>query len=274
VGLSRLVKESVQVYNLQGKAVRRIRVPQVFQTPIRRDIIRKTVLSAQSRRYQPQGRNPKAGERTTAVSLGVGHGLARVPRVKGRQNPSSGKGALATMTVGGRQAHPPKSEKKIAKSINKKERQLAIRSAVAATGDKMLVTSRGHSTDNVLNFPLVVVDEIEELKRLSDIREVLLQLGLWHDIERVKKGIKVRAGRGKSRGRRLKRGKGPLIVVGEDKGIVKAARNLPGVDIIRSRFLGSELLAPGTHPGRLTLWSESAFKELTSLDSRGGLNAD
>jgi large subunit ribosomal protein L4e len=178
------------------------------------------------------------------------------------------------MTVGGRQAHPPKSEKKIVKSINKKERQLAIRSAIAATGDRMLVTSRGHSTDNVLSFPLVVVDEIEELKRSSDIQEVFLQLGLWHDVERVKKRIKVRAGRGKSRGRRLKRGKGPLIVVGEDKGIVKAARNLPGVDVIRSRFLGSELLAPGTHPGRLTLWSESAFKELTNLGSRGGLNAD
>ncbi|UCD73623.1 MAG: 50S ribosomal protein L4, partial [Candidatus Bathyarchaeota archaeon] len=84
----------------------------------------------------------------------------------------------------------------------------------------------------------------------------------------------VRAGRGKSRGRRFKRGKGPLIIVGEDKGIVKAARNLPGVDVIRLRFLGSELLAPGTHPGRLTLWSESAFKELTKLDSNGGLNAD
>ncbi len=249
-------------------------MPRVFQTPLRRDIIKKAVLSAQSKRYQPQGRDPRAGERTTAESIGVGHGLARVPRVKGRQNPSSGKGALATMTVGGRQAHPPKSEKKITKGINKKERQFAIRSAVAATGDKILVTSRGHYTDDVLNFPLVVVDEIEEIEKSTDIQEVLLQLGLWHDVERVKKGIKVRAGRGKSRGRRFKRGKGPLIVVGDDKGIVKAARNLPGVDVIRSRFLGSELLAPGTHPGRLTLWSESAFKELTNFDSSGGLNAD
>jgi large subunit ribosomal protein L4e len=178
------------------------------------------------------------------------------------------------MTVGGRQAHPPKSEKNIIRSINKKERHFAIRSAVAATGDKILVTSRGHSTDDVLNFPLVVVDEIEEIEKSTDIQEAFLQLGLWHDVERVKKGIKVRAGRGKSRGRRLKRGKGPLIVVGEDKGIVKAARNLPGVDVIRSRFLGSELLAPGTHPGRLTLWSESAFKELTNLNRSGGLNTD
>jgi len=268
-----LVKKSVQIYDLQGKAVRRVRLPNIFQTPLRFDVIKRAVLSAQSRRYQPQGRDPRAGERTTAESWGVGHGVARVPRVKGRRSPSSGKGALAAMTVGGRRAHPPKSEKKIAKSINKKERRLAIRSAVAATADKDLVASRGHSIGEVVGIPLVVVDEIQSLEKSSDVKEVFLRLGLWSDVERVKRGIKVRAGRGKTRGRRLKRRKGPLIVVGEDRGIVKAARNLPGVGITLVRNLNAELLAPGTHPGRLTLWSESALKGLSVFET-GGLGEE
>jgi len=263
-----LVKKSVQVYDLKGKKVKGVPLPEIFQTPLRLDVIKKAVLSCQSRRYQPQGRDPRAGERTTAVSLGVGHGLARVPRVKGRRSPSSGKGALAGMTVGGRRAHPPKSEKKIVKSINTKERRLAVQSAVAATADEKLVVSRGHLTEGVRDFPLVVVDRIQGLEKSSDVKNVFLELGLWNDVERVKKGIKVRAGRGKTRGRRLKKGKAPLIVVDEDLGIVRAARNLPGVDVTLLRNLNAELLAPGTHPGRLTLWSESAFTGLTPLHRR------
>jgi len=169
------------------------------------------------------------------------------------------------MTVGGRTAHPPRAEKRIVKSINNKERRLAIRSAVAATADEKLVASRGHLTDGVLNFPLVVVDEIQGLGKSSDVKEAFLELGLWSDVERVNNGIKVRAGRGKTRGRRLKEGKGPLIVIEEDKGIVKAARNFPGVNVALVRDLNAEQLAPGTHPGRLTLWSESALKELSSI---------
>ena len=260
-----MVKESVQIYNLQGKAVRRIRLPRVFRSPVRSDIIKRAVLSVQSGRYQPQGRDPRAGERTTATSLGVGRALSRVPRVKGRGSSASGKGALAGMTVGGRTAHPPRAEKRIVKSINNKERRLAIRSAVAATADEKLVASRGHLTDGVLNFPLVVVDEIQGLGKSSDVKEAFLELGLWSDVERVNNGIKVRAGRGKTRGRRLKEGKGPLIVIEEDKGIVKAARNFPGVNVALVRDLNAEQLAPGTHPGRLTLWSESALKELSSI---------
>jgi large subunit ribosomal protein L4e len=169
------------------------------------------------------------------------------------------------MTVGGRTAHPPKAEKKIVKSINRKERRFAIRSAVAATADEQLVASRGHSIEGVLNFPLVVVDEIQGLEKSSDVKKAFLQLGLWGDVERAKSGIKVRAGRGKTRGRRLKGRKGPLVVIGEDKGIVKAARNIPGVNVTLVRNLNAEQLAPGTHIGRLTLWSESALKELSTL---------
>jgi large subunit ribosomal protein L4e len=64
------------------------------------------------------------------------------------------------------------------------------------------------------------------------------------------------------RGRAYKTPKSVLIVVGKNKGIYRAARNLPGVDVVEARNLNAELLAPGAHPGRLTVWTLSAIKYL------------
>jgi len=257
-------KSTVSVYDLDGKAVGRVKVPKVFQTPIRPDVIKRAVLAIQTHRLQPQGRDVMAGKRTSAESWGARHGVSRVPRVKGSRYPRAGQGAFAPMTVGGRAAHPPKVEKVIRKEINKKERRLAIRSAIAATAVKELVAKRGHVVDEVKNFPLVVDDALEDLERTRDVKEVFKNLGLWPDVERASER-KVRAGKGKMRGRRLKKRKGPLIVVSKDGGIFKAARNLPGVDVVLVKDLNAELLAPGTHPGRLTVWTKSAFTALDEL---------
>jgi large subunit ribosomal protein L4e len=54
-------------------------------------------------------------------------------------------------------------------------------------------------------------------------------------------------------------------VVGEDRGIVLAARNLPGVDVVSVKELTVEKLAPGGVPGRLTVWTESAIRELGEM---------
>jgi large subunit ribosomal protein L4e len=262
------VKASVQVYNLEGKAVKRIRLPSVFRTPLRPDVVRKVVVALQSHRLQPQGRDPLAGKRTTAESRGVGLHLARIPRVKGHGSATAGTGAFAPMTVGGRRAHPPRAEKVISKKINQKERRLAIRSAIAATAIKDVVMARGHAADRVKNFPLVITDDFQELKEAEAVREVFTKLGVWSDVVRVKEGTKIRAGKGKARGRRIKRGKGPLLVVAEDKGIGRAARNYPGVDVVLVDNLNAELLAPGAHLGRLTIWTESALKKLESEVTR------
>ena len=53
-----------------------------------------------------------------------------------------------------------------------------------------------------------------------------------------------------------------MLVIKEDLGIVRAGSNLPGLDIVKLENLNAELLAPGTHAGRLVLWTESAFKAL------------
>jgi len=254
-------KISAKIFDLEGKATGKVRLPAVFKTPVRPDVIKRAVVAIQSRSFQPQGRNVLAGKRTTAESMGVGHGISRVPRVKGRGQ----QAALAPGTVGGRAAHPPVVEKKIRKKIPRKEMQLALRSAIAATASKETVASRGHVVDDVPDFPLVVVDGIQGLKKSREAEEAFIQLGVWPDVYRVKESQKVRAGKGKMRGRRIKRAVGPLLVITENEGVVEAARNIPGVEVVTVNDLNVELLAPGTHPGRLTIWTSSAFEKLDHL---------
>ena len=254
-------KASASVFNLEGKKVGRIRLPSVFNTSLRPDVIKKAVVAIQTHRIQPQGRDVMAGKRTTAESWGVGHGIARIPRLK-----ESRRAALAPGTVGGRQAHPPVVEKKIRKKIPKKERHLALFSAIAATGSQEIVAERGHIIDEVPELPLVVTDDLQNLKRTQEVKDVFISLGVWPDIYRVKESIKIRAGRGKMRGRRKKVGVGPLIVISENGGIIEASRNLAGVDVAYVKDLNPELLAPGTHPGRLTVWTRSSIEELRRWD--------
>lgn len=254
-------KRTSKIFDLQGKTVGRIKIPAVFKTPLRPDVIKRSVVALQSHRYQPQGRDPLAGKRRSVDSLGAGHGIARVPRLKG----GGQRAAFGVGIVKGRQAFPPVAQKKIAKKIPKKEMHLALRSAIAATGTKEIVASRGHIVDMIRDFPLIVADDIQTLKKTSEVKEAFLKLGLWPDIIKVKESLKERAGKGKRRGRRLKHAVGPLIVVDKNDGIANAARNLLGVDISTVGNLNVELLAPGTHPGRLTLWAKSAFEKLDEL---------
>ena len=206
-----------------------------------------------------------AGKKTSAESRGTGMGIARIPRVKG----GGGRAALAPSTVGGRQPHPPRAEKKIVKRIPRKEARLALCSAVAATASETVVASRGHRIEDVPSFPLIVTDSIEELKRTGELEAALTNLGVLSDLSRVKDSRKIRAGKGKRRGRKMKQAVGPLIVVAENRGIFNAASNLLGVDVSTVKELNAEMLAPGTHPGRLTLWTNGAIERLDKLYGGG-----
>jgi large subunit ribosomal protein L4e len=164
--------------------------------------------------------------------------------------------------VGGRATHPPVVEKKIAKKISKKEKHLALFSAIAATGSKETVSKRGHIVDDVPDFPLVVIEDIQILKKTREVKTSFINLGIWPDVYKAKESINDRAGKGKMRGRRKKKAIGPLIVITRNEGIVEAARNLPGVDVAYLKDLNPVLLAPGTHPGRLTVWTRASIAEL------------
>jgi large subunit ribosomal protein L4e len=258
-------KKTAKIFDLQGKPVGKAALPDVFATPLRPNVIKRAVLAIQSNRRQAQGRDPMAGKRTSAESRGTGMGIARVPRVKG----GAGRAAFAPSTVGGRQPHPPRSEKKIVKRIPKKEARLALQSAIAATASKDVITSRGHQIEDVPEIPLIVTDSIEELTKTSDVEAALTNLGVLSDLYRVKASRKIRAGKGKRRGRKMKQAIGPLIVVTENKGVFDAANNLLGVTVSKVNDLNAEILAPGTHPGRLTLWTNGALEQLDKLYGGG-----
>jgi len=255
----------IKVYSLEGEATDEIELPEIFMEEFRPDLIKRAVISSQTARIQPWGTDPMAGKRTTAESFGAGRGAAMVPRVKGSRHPAGSKGAFVPQAVGGRRAHPPRVARIIHEKINKKEKRLAIRSAVAATANQELVELRGHRVENLPQIPIVVDDEIIKVKRTSETREIFKKLGVMDDVVRAKSGRKIRAGRGKTRGRKYKSPKGPLLVVGEDKGISLGARNHPGVDVVVVDNLNAELLAPGTHPGRLTIYTKSAIEKLGEL---------
>lgn len=243
------------VIDISGNTVGQVELPAVFEEEYRPDLIKRAVLSAQANRLQPYGPHFYAGMNTSARSWGPGHGVSRVPRVvNGR------RAAGIPMAKGGRRSHAPQPNADRTEKINIKERRKAIRSAIAATASKEVVTERGHIFEREL--PVVAQSAIEGLTKTSDVRKFLVAAGLWNDVERAKEGHNIRAGRGKMRGRKYKNRKSLLIVVAEDKGLGRAARNLPGVDFITVEGLNAELLAPGTAAGRLTVWTEGSIQKL------------
>jgi len=241
------------VHTLDGEEEGEVTLPEPFETPFRPDLIRRAVLAAQANRKQDYGADEYAGMRTPAESFGSGRGMAHVPR-------EGGSGRRVPQTVGGRRAHPPKVETDRSLDINDKERRKAVRSAIAATADADIVRERGHAFDDDLELPLVVADEFEDLKKTQAVVELLEALGVHADIERADDAT-VRAGQGTTRGRKYRRPTSILFVTSEEPS--RAARNLAGADVTTANEVNAEDLAPGTHPGRLTLWTESAIEEVS-----------
>ena len=241
------------VRNLDGEEDGTLDLPDVFSKTVRPDLIKRAVLAAQANRKQDYGADDYAGMRTSAESPGSGRGMAHVPQ-------TNGQGARVPQTVGGRKAHPPKEEKDRSLDINTKERKKAIRSAIAATTDADVVAERGHQFDDDLELPLVVSDDFEDLVKTKEVVSFLEAVGADADIERAEENKSIRAGRGTTRGRKYRTPKSVLFVTSEEPS--KAARNLAGADVATAQELNAEDLAPGTHPGRLTVWTESAVEEV------------
>jgi large subunit ribosomal protein L4e len=247
----------VHLLGLDGKPGDQIALPLAFSSPVRSDLIRRAVVAAQSHRRQPYGTSPTAGLRHSVEWSGKGRGVARTPRLM-----DSMTGAQAPNTVGGRLTHPPRVARIWTKKINRKERQLAFSSALAATRDPKLASGRGHSVPHALHLPVIVDDPIEEIARTEDARQLLERLKLWEDVERARNGIHLRAsGRARRRGR-VRRNPRSLLLVTSGPGKGLGFRNLVGVDVVPARSLATEDLAPGGDAGRLTVFSRAAVESL------------
>lgn len=255
-------------FDLTGKKVKSIELPEQFDEPVREDLIQRAVLAIHSHDRQAYGTKPRAGMRHSSklsrrrrkFKTSYGHGISRVPRktVWHRGTQFGWVGALAPQCVGGRRAHPPKTSRDWTQKINIKERRKAIRSALSAAVNSELVKIRGHLFKEL---PTVVDSKIENLKKTKEVKNVLIKLGLEQELERTSIK-KVRSGKGKTRGRRYRKKKGPLLIVSKSCSLEKAGKNIPGIDICTINNVNVELLAPGAFPGRLTIFSEDAVSKL------------
>jgi large subunit ribosomal protein L4e len=268
--------DSVKVLDMSGKTGEEIGLPSAFSTPLRPDLVQRAWWILNSHGLQPYGRDPMAGERTSAETGNppTGRGVSRIPRVKGAGSGRSGQAGGVASTVKGRLPHPPRSEKVIYRKINVKERKLALDTAIAFTADAAAVAWRGHKTGK-LKFPIVVSDDLEALEKTAAVEAFLEGLGLTDELRRVYGGVKRRSGTARMRGRTTRKKVGPLIVVSNDRGVGKAAASIPGVQVVSADSLSVLPLAPGGVAGRLTIWTRSAIDVLsTKSANREGMKVE
>jgi large subunit ribosomal protein L4e len=260
-----------KIISLAGVHKGEMKLPTVFSASYRPDLIQRAVLSSQAARRQPYGTDFLAGKRTAAHDHGVkdsrgsmkNREITRGPRSHGGNPGQELRARFEPQSRGGRRAFPPRVEKVFDLKINKKEMRLALASAIAATADANLVKAHGHRISEQA-LPIIAESGIETVTKARDIESFLRALKLEAEIKRANIS-KVRAGKGKMRGRRHRTKKSVIFIVAEDKGLLKAAKNLAGVDAITVGRLTTEMLAPGGTGGRLAVWSEDAIKKLSEI---------
>ena len=256
-----------QIFTTTGSKKEEIELPIIFSTPFRKDVIHKVFVNLFSHQFQKQGRHPTAGMDVVARSLDppTGHGRARIARIRGGGG-RQGEAAGVASTRGGRQAHPPTSQRNIFKRINKKENKLALCSVIAATASKELIQSRGHTVNKIKSLPIIVSDDIENMEKAKDLNKFFDSFNLHEDIKRLKYK-KRRTGKSALRGRKTKIGKSVLFVTRNTKKLAKACGAFPGVEVCSVNNLSVLDLAPGGEPARLTVYSEGAIEDVGKIKS-------
>lgn len=232
------------VYSVSGKKTKELELPPIFNKEYNPELIKRAVVAIESRTYQPHGVKPEAGMDTSAEYVGrrrnyratIGSGEAHLPKVKPG---GGGRGRVRKVpqAVGGRRAHPPKVEKILEKRINKKENRAALQSCIAATANKDIVKKRGYSLEKITDLPVIVEDKFEQIKKTKEALETLEKLGLKPELEKKKR----------------------IVIISDKEN--KSCRNIPGVQTAKANSLNARLLAPGTHAGVLTVWTETAIKK-------------
>ncbi len=257
------------VLSIDGKKSGEVDLPAQFLEGIRVDVIRRAFHAYESNNRQAYGTDHEAGVRTSAKYMGkrasygswANRGMSRIARIRIGSGHMTGTVRLIPQARKGRAAHSPNPNKIWSQKINDKERKLAIRSAIAATADKAAVAKRNHSFEETL--PIVVENSFAKLKKAKDIKAALFAMGLEAELARASQK-KVRAGIGKTRGRKYRTRKGPVIIIPETSEISKSAKNIAGIDVVPVNKLNVNILAPGGSAGRLAIWTVDAIKKLGS----------
>ncbi len=252
------------ILGIDGKKLKSVDLPKQFNEEYRPDLIKRAVLYLRALSRQPYGSDPEAGMRQSGklsrrrhnYKGAYGKSMSRIPRkTTWRRGTQFGwVGAIVSSTVGGRKAHPPKAEKIWEHKLNIKERRKAIRSAISSTILKNVVMRD-------YNLPIILEDKFENTKKSKDLETIFKNLNLTKEIERTKVK-KVRAGKGKLRGRKYRRKKGPLLVVSKKCDLIKAASNFTGFDVVNVKDLNVEIIAPGIDNSRLVIYTEGSIDRM------------
>jgi len=238
--------------------------------PLRPDIVQFVHTNMNKNKRQAYAVSIRAGKQVSASSWGTGRAVARIPRVGGGGTSRSGQGAFGNMCRGGRMFAPTKTWRKWHRKINTGQKRYAVASALAASAIPALVMARGHVIDEVPEVPLVLENAIESTKKTSVAKDVLSAVGALDDVEKAGDSKKIRAGKGKMRGRRYVMRRGPLVIYKSNDGVEQAFRNLPGVELCCVDRLNLLQLAPGGHMGRFCVWSQAALEALDTIYGEDG----
>jgi len=160
---------------------------------------------------------------------------------------------------------PTKVWRRWHRRVNVTMKRHAVACALASSTLPPLVMARGHKIDEVAELPLVVTDEAEKITKTKDAVKLLNGLGCQDDLDHVNASRKARGGVAKLRNRKYTMRKGPMVIYNKDDGIVRAFRNIPGVETACVDRLNLLRLAPGGTFGRFVIFTESAFKKLNEI---------
>lgn len=264
----------IPIFNREGNSSAQAQIPDFFSEKIRDDIILKAYLA--SLHKQPHAPDILAGMKHSASGklrhirhkwkTLYGYGISRVPRKIHTRRGSRFMwvGATISSAVGGRQAHPPKILSMTARSkINSREKRLAMLSALAATATQEKVSSRYSRIAN-LDFSLPLIFDSSVISLKSKEISKLLQKVLGKNFAVALRDKSVRAGKGKSRGRKYKSARGLLFVTASDEKM-----KCREFETAQAGNLSLEQLAPSGVPGRLVAYTEKALSELKNKYGAG-----
>jgi len=260
-----------KILSIEGKKMKEIELPRIFSYPVREDVVSKILEIKKTK--QPYAPSPVAGKQHSAAGKivhrrhvwksGYGRGTSRIPRkiFTRRGSQFNWVGAEVASTRGGRRAHPPKIASMINISkINKKEMKIALASAISATANKKIVSSKYEklTEKDIENLPLIVESKIVLLKTKDLVSSLKKILGKKL-FEKISGKRKVRSGKGKLRGRKYKSGAGFLIITGGEE---KLKTTLVETKKVNNLSI-SDLAKGGV--GRLVIYTEKAVKELGEI---------
>ena len=240
-----------KLFDKYGKVKGDVDLPKCFNGKIRADVLLKVFETQKGIYAQAYGAKEGAGAQYSASGIlkkkrhdwkaTYGKGISRIPRkIVSRHGASfNWIGATVSSTRGGRKPHAPRAEKNVFKKINKKELFIAFCSALAGSCKNVVVFDKGI-------FGIKTKDFILVLKKV-----------FGDDFNGVLKNKKIRAGKGKMRGRKYKSNAGLLFVIGSDE---KMSRK--GIDVVSVKDLAIKDLTNNGVVGRLVCYSESAVKDL------------